>query len=140
MFDGYVFISAEYTGDDSTEVFRGIWRYQILDAAGNLGEGELYFDWSAHAGEDGPAVLSMTFSEDGDLYLGMDKDQAITILHPDKTTDFLYPEILKPPSSYLCWGEDKYLYINRHDESDPDNRRIIRVSLAVRGAPYYGRQ
>jgi hypothetical protein len=140
VYDGFVYIFAEYTGNDVQEVFRGIWRYEILDETGNLGNAELYFDWGAHAGEEGPTVLSFTFSEVGDMYLGMDKDEAITILHPDKTTDYLYPEILSPPSAFLTWGEDKYLYVNRYDNEDPDNRRIIRISLSVRGAPYYGRQ
>lgn len=140
IFDGYVYIFAEYIGDDPKVVFRGIWRYEILDSDGNLGTGELYFDWGAHAGEDGPTILSMTFSENGDMYLGMDKEQAITILHSDKTTDYLYPEILRPPGTFVTWGEGKFLYVNRHDNINPDNRRVVRVSMAMRGAPYYGRQ
>jgi hypothetical protein len=140
VYENFVYIAAAYDGTETPEVAEGIWRHEILDADGNLGASELYFDWGANTEEFGPKILCIDFAENGDLYVGMDKDQAITIIQAgDKSTKYLYPEILLPPTTYMCWGNGNYLYVNRYaDESA--NRRVFRVALNVAGAPYYGRQ
>jgi hypothetical protein len=142
VYDGYVYVAGTYIGDDPLAVQAGIWRNQILSADGDVGEGELVFDWYAFSGENGPEILSMTISDNGDIFVGMDKENAITIIHADKSTEVLYPEILTPPATYMTWGTGNFLYINRHHENvdEPEKRRVLRIAMAQQSAPYYGRQ
>lgn len=139
IYDGYIYMAGVYIGSDTTAVQAGIWRNEILDSEGTLSEPEMYFDWASFAGDDGPQILCMTISEDGDILVGLDKDNAISIIHPDKTVEALYPDILTAPITYMTWGNDKFLYIDRFDPVDADKRRVYRVSMLEGGAPYFGR-
>ncbi len=135
VYDGYVYISAEYRGEDTTQIQQGIWRNKILDATGNLGENELVVNWTELMGEDGPKILSITFDEDGEMYIGLDKDHAVYLLN-QKT--YWYSEVLEPPASLITWGNGNYMFINKHAEL-PENRAILRVEVSKKGAIYYGR-
>ncbi len=136
VYDGYVYVSAVYEGDDSTAVQEGIWKNQILDADGNLGSNELVVDWKALMGEFGPSIQSITFNEDGEMLIGMDKDNAIYLLN---SGTYFYYEVLLPPASVLSYGNQYYLYINHRPESAED-RAILKVEVSTKGAIYYGRQ
>ncbi len=135
VYDGYVYVSAEYNGDDSLAVQEGIWKNEILDAEGNLGSNELVFDWASFAGENGPAISSFTFDEDGEMYIGQSKEGAIYLLNEGR---YLYPEILDAPATTITWGNGNYLYYNKHSD-DPTERTLVRVELTKKGAIYYGR-
>ncbi len=135
VFNGYVYISAEYDGDDSLAIMEGIWKNQILDSDGSLGSNELVFDWAAFVGENGPAITAITFDEDGEMYIGQSKDEAIYLLNESR---YFYPEILDAPVTTLTWGNSNYLYYNKHS-SDATERTLVRIELTKNGAPYYGR-
>lgn len=135
VYDGYVYVAAQYEGTDSTMIQEGIWRNKILDATGNLGDNELVVDWTSLMGAEGPHITSITFDEDGEMYIGLDKDQAIYLLNAGT---YFYPEVLSAPATTITWGNGKYLYINHHTDL-PDKRSILRVELSKKGAIYYGR-
>ncbi|MBL7074836.1 IPT/TIG domain-containing protein [candidate division KSB1 bacterium] len=138
VYEPYVYVAGKYEGTDTTE---GIWRNRIISSEGELDDNELVFDWGNYVGEDGPSILSITFSETGELYIGQDKEDAITIYSlATETTRILYPGILYPPATYMCWGNGDYLYVNRHDEEVVSKRRIMRINMKLKGAPYFGRQ
>ncbi len=152
VFDGYVYVAASYTGVDTTQVQRGIWRNQILNAQGDLGPTELVFNWREYFGSGAvgiPNILSITFAEDGDLYIGADStaiSDAIIVVHRDGDGNYLpenaeplYNAVLMPPATTMVWGTGQYLYVNRRSLSD-DLKRIIRVTMGKNSAPYYGRQ
>jgi hypothetical protein len=144
---------ADYAGKDirSVRVFQnavyvsiagagaGIWKSEIQDSKGSLGPAVQYFDW-ANAGEfSAHTPGSITFAEDGDLYVGTSNTDPILVIHPDGSTEPLYPGILKPTAGQLVWGNGDYLFVNRTSK-DPNLRRVIRVAMGKKGAPYYGRQ
>jgi hypothetical protein len=39
----------------------------------------------------------------------------------------------------LVWGNGDYLYMNR-GSTRPENRRVYRIDMGKRGAPYHGRK
>lgn len=142
VFDGYVYVAGDYKGDDSTQVQVGIWRNQIVSSEGTLGSNELFLDWGAYSGGINSKIKAITFSADGDVYIGADIGDAITILHTDGTLEPLYPNlthILYPATHLLCWGNGQFLYLNRRGEGT-SGRRIIRIDTIKNGAPYYGRK
>ncbi len=132
VFDGYVYVGGDSVGHQC------IWRNEII-SADELGANEVYFGWSSEIGS-AYNILSVTFSADGDMYVGTNAPEAIIIVHPDKSYEPLYPGALEPESYALCWGNGQYLYVNRRSD-DVSKKRIIKVNMLDKeGAPYYGRQ
>lgn len=127
------------TGSSSTQ--RGIWRHEILSDA-TLGPSELVFDWREFAGDLGPAIQAITFAANGDMFIGVDSEEALYVLvtpYETSTPQPFYPEVLIPPASWLTWGNGDHLYINRHS-TDASQRRVLKVNMKQEGAPYHGRQ
>lgn len=152
VYNGYVYVAGSYNGTSADSVQKGVWRNQILNSTGDLGPKELVFDWESYFGAATvgiPNILSMTFAEDGDLYLGADStliSDAIMAIHPNGSGQYLpenaeplFPAVLMPPATTLCWGAGQYLYVNRRNVSD-DLKRVVRVTMGKNSAPYYGRR
>ena len=114
---------------------QAIYKMQILDDSGSLGDMELVFDWSAYTNKLSSA-LCFTLSEAGDLFVGSDSDdQPLTYIQNGNASGF-YSSILTAPISYMAWGNSNYLYlINKTEETN----RVQRVDTRMSGADYYGR-
>ena len=114
---------------------QSIYKMQILDDSGSLGDLELVFDWSAYTNKLSSA-LCFTLSESGDLFVGSDSDdQPLTYIQNGNASGF-YASILTAPISYMAWGNSNYLYlINKTEETN----RVQRVDTRMSGADYYGR-
>lgn len=151
VYDGYVYTAGDLIGYDTTVVQEGIWRYEILNANGDLGPSELMFDWTSYAGLGGQSITAITFADDGTMYVGLDddtntdEDYAIVLLAPDGSGSYinsvpepLYDAVLIPPASHMVWGNDQYLYVNRPHENT-ELMTLIRITTGKMSAPYYGR-
>jgi len=135
VYNGYVYVAGEYTGTDVSEVQMGVWRNQILSDDGTVGEKELVLDWASLYTDN---LLSINFSEDGDMYVGTDASEGIIIFHEDGSYEGLYPGVIEPESYALCWGNGPFLYVTRRG-ADAPQKRIMKVNTQKNGAPYYGR-
>ena len=150
VFNGYVYVAGEYNGPASDHIKKGIWRNQIMDAAGNLGAKEDVYNSELYYGSlvNTPDVYAITFAEDGDMYIGADSTAtafAVIVAHPVAQGDYseqnsepLYDVLLKPPANNFCWGNGQYLYLNNRS-NNPDKKRLFRVTMGKNSAPYYGR-
>lgn len=138
VFNDYVYVAGKYSGDDSAEVQEAVWRNQILSAEGTLGPNELVFDWSNSAGARGYNIQSITFSVDGELYIGTNAPEAIIVLDSEGSARSLYPGVLEPETYAMTWGNGAHLYINRRND-DASKKRMIKLNMLKQGAPYYGR-
>ncbi|MFQ6607998.1 MAG: IPT/TIG domain-containing protein [Fidelibacterota bacterium] len=138
VFDNNVFVAGEYQGSDSTAVHFGIWKNAIISESGDLDSAELVFDWGDYTEDDGSEILCITFSNDGDIFMGSDReDEALTIYYMDEGyAEPFYETILSAPINYLAWGNGNYLYATNRVEGA---KRIIRIDTGREGAPYYGR-
>ncbi|MBN2009790.1 IPT/TIG domain-containing protein [candidate division KSB1 bacterium] len=133
VYDNAVYILAE--NDNEPKV--GIWKNQINDATGTLGDNELVLDWAASEYAD-YAPTSITFTDNGDMIIGMgDHPNYPIIVYKDGALKPLYqnPDLLAPTCTQLVWGNAKYLYVNRGS-----NLEVVRLKMATNGAPYYGRE
>lgn len=135
IYNDMVYVAGTYNGSDSTAVQEGIWRFPIL-SGGDLGTPELVLDWGYYTGASGARILSLNFSEDGYMYIGSDKGDAITIRYPDGSLDPLYEQVLDPPIYKMIWGNKDYLYVSYGEMA---TRRILRINMGKEGAPYWGR-
>ena len=148
VFDGYVYISAYYTGTDLSAVKKGIWRNQINSSDATLGTNELVFDWGQYVGAYGANILTLTLNSDGDIYFSTEVsgDDALYVLRSNGSGDYtsvipdpLYFRVLKPQYENLCWGNGIYLYAN-YKGSGASDQRIMRITIEEDTAPYYGRK
>jgi hypothetical protein len=133
VFNGYVYVGGAVNSTSHDYV----WRQQII-SDDQLGEKEVYFDWSGTI-DQASEVLAITFSADGDMYIGTNAPEAIIVVHPDGSYDELYPGVIFPESYAIAWGNGPYLYINRRNDADVTQQRVIKLNMQKLGAPYFGR-
>jgi len=158
VYDNYVYVAGTYKGTDATIAKKGIWRNAITSTTGTLGSREEVYDWTDNVGTNGPDILSITFDEDGNLFIGSKEsyvtagdvstyvtNTAISILnHDTQTIEPFYDSVLKAPVTYMTWDNQNHIYYVRLTELEAATGaptiRVIRVELDKHGAPYYGRQ
>ncbi|MDZ7374343.1 MAG: IPT/TIG domain-containing protein [candidate division KSB1 bacterium] len=133
VFQGYVYVGGQ---DSLGQSF--VWRNQILDGD-QLGPKEVYFEWNAQV-DPSSRVYAITFAQDGDMYVGTDNPYGIIVVHPDRTFAPLYEGLIKSYVYSLAWGKGVYLYANQRNDSDPSQKRMLRINTLKVGAPYYGRE
>lgn len=131
VFDNYLYAA----GASDTE--EAVWRYNIVSPT-ELGAAEKYFDVSGIFGLGNISVNAITFSSDGDLYLGTDQDDPIIVVHPDKTYENLYPGLTHPSVYAFTWANNNNLFYTREANGN-FSQTIIRVDMQKPGAPYYGK-
>jgi len=138
VYDNAVYCVNRYIGNNrpASVPYMGVWKNNI--SGGSLGPNELVVNWDEYTGNSGAEITSITFSSEGEMFIGADAGDALTIRDPGGTMEPFYSEILYPPTRKMNWGNDKYLYII--GANDKGEQRVVRIDmLERRGAPYYGR-
>lgn len=129
VFNNYLYVAGLKSGVE------GVWRMAI-DGSGNLGPEELYFDLT----DTYPDVRTntMTFSEDGYLYLGTNQSpDPIIIIKPDKSSEILYAGVL-PGNEVISmfWPVGSKLFFTQASGSGL-NQSVRWVDIQKPGAVYY---
>lgn len=137
VFNGYVYVVGDYVGTEE-HIKLAVYRNQILDAEGTLGETEMVFAFS----NEFPTanLFSVNFDVDGIMYLGTSiRDKAILVVQEDGLFSALYPRVMNAETYAMCWGNGNHMYITRRNK-DVSIRRVLKLNMFKQGAPYYGRQ
>lgn len=124
----------------------GVWSFPII-SSDSIGASSLYYNVSQNY--SGASVNAITFSADGDLYIGStvntNNPAAIITVHPDKTSEELYAGLIKtslvndansganPDIEAFAWGTDNFLYFTQRGFT------IFKLDMQKLGAPHYGR-
>jgi len=137
VFEGYIYVAAEYTGEDTGIPAEAIWKTKILNQNGDIEGREPVFDWTNSGEYAESEILDITFSLDGDMYIGTDYSNPVLIVHKDGRTEPLYYGLLLSPATNLVWGNGNFLYINRGAAYEAV--QVVAVEMGKPGAPYYGR-
>lgn len=134
-FDNYLYVAGIKDGVE------GVWRLPV-DANGDLGSEELYFNFSNNYANG--RIKVMTFAADGDLYLGTDKGRnPIVLVRSDGTFEELYPGIIDAKSiESMYWPGGTFMYLTRLQEVDADGnvlktQTVFQVEMLKQGASYY---
>jgi hypothetical protein len=114
----------------------GVWKGTIV-SSDSLGPLTLYYDNSAHYAPLSPQVTAVTFSIDGDMYVGTDASEGIIIVTPAGVVSALYPGLVGPAPLAFAWGKGTELFASRGGGTI---NRILRINTLKQGAPNYGRQ
>lgn len=131
-----VFSGAVYAGG-LVDTVEGVWKFPII-SSDSLGPGQIYYNNSAHYVTSSPLVYAVTFSSDGDMYVGTDGADGILIVHPGGAVEPLYPGLISPTPITFAWGKGTELYVAR--QGTVATHRIIKINTLKQSAPYYGRQ
>ena len=118
----------------------GIWKIPI-DVNGDLGTEELYFSMT----DNYPNVKTnaMTFSQDGDLFLGTNKvpDPVINVKAGGALSESLYPGVIEARDILsMYWPDGNNLFITRAAYTDGTttyNQSVFRIDIQKFGAVYY---
>jgi len=142
VFNNYLYVGGAKDGVE------GVWRFEIVNSD-SLGIAEEYYNYTATYPIG--TIRGITFSADGDLYIGTDGNELIVKVKPDKSSQALFSGVLNPSNkckfnSFFWRSGDVYLYLLRHavnlnDTATPPEA-IIKVNTLnnLGGAPYYGLQ
>lgn len=142
----YVYVGGTKDGKE------GVWRYKVVNDEIVAGSEELYFDFAAaYPGMNSAglpfAVLGLTFSNDGYMYIGTDADPAIVVVSPSKTASALLPGVVLPKFASFVWNSyDKVngqnlVYSRSTIDSEKEAEfyaKIFSTKMFKQGAPYYG--
>jgi len=146
VFNNEIFTLAKYDGSDTDIPLYAIWKHSIL-GSGNVGDKTLVIDWNT-TGFETTTPLVMAMDENGNAFVSGD-DYGIPLIHVNLTDGstravYNYPKAaLSTRAIHMSFGNDNKLYMVRRTARSDDaapTPRLIRVSLDVNGAPYYGRQ
>jgi sugar lactone lactonase YvrE len=129
VFNNHLYVAGSFSGVE------GIWKIPI-DNNGDLGSEELYF--SLEDNYPNVSTNAMTFSQDGDLYLGTDREvDPLIVVHPNGSSETLYPGVF-PGSGVVSmyWPQGNILYVTRATSTGL-NQSILWIDLQKPGAVYY---
>jgi hypothetical protein len=140
VYNGFVYVAANYTGAVAGEIKSGIWRHQI-QPDGTIGNKELVLDWSSSQFAEA-SISTVIFSENGLIYISTNDNTNPVIMYDPNTSSFktLFSGLIPSPVDQLVWGNSTYVYavINRNVRFDRGGR-FLRINAGEAGAPYYGR-
>ena len=136
-----VFAGAVYLLVDSPT--KRVYKNAILNTNGDLGPNTVAFDW-ANAGSayTSASLFALTFAANGDMVIGTNVANPIVIVHPDGSSEPLYPGVIPTQitqSLQFAWGTGTSLYVNRDNPGTNVTRGVSKLSMGENGAPYYGR-
>jgi hypothetical protein len=129
----YIYVAA--TRDNVNGIFRA-----PLDAAGNIGAFQPFFDFGGTYNTQAP-IRAMDIAADGTIYAGGDFAESIVMVRPDGSSSPLYPGLnqMRPMVIGMAYSPEGFLYVSRVTTEtasltpgSPPNT-ILRVDLRPQG-------
>ena len=131
-FNGYLYFGASIGSTGDTNV---VYRAPIV--ADTLGLPEIYFNLSSAYPTETYNIQALTFSSDGDMYVGVNSPDYLMVVHPDKSFEMPYSLYrateLHSPCRNFAWIGD-YLYAGTAAGG------LLQITVRKQSAPYYGIQ
>ncbi len=101
LFEDYLFVGGTVDGNHE------IWRFPV-DANGDLGVGEKYFDFQANYSG---IINSMIFASNGDLIVATSSEESLVKIFPDKSHIPFYDGVIKEGAFALTWRSDRFMVV-----------------------------
>lgn len=134
VYNGYLYVAGKKDNEEA------IYRYKI-NSNTSLGNKEKYFDIGTKYGFNNVQVGAITFSVDGDLFVGTDLPNAFLLVNSSETATSFYSGLISPSVKSLTWGTRKNLfYIREYLDAGSILHTLVRVDMQKLSALYYGRQ
>lgn len=131
VYNGFVY----FAGRNKALAEEKIWRSQMQGET--LGAPEVVLDVAAASWLGGRSVLSLTFSESGEMYLGTNHSEGLFVVR-GTSGEVLYPGLVGSSVYALSWSNGTLLYAVR--QVNGNLSQLLKVDTGKKGAPYYGRR
>ncbi len=128
IFEDELFVAGYYKIEGEIQP-SAVWKNSIFGST--LGPRELVLDLADHPDYTNAQITTITFSEDGKLFIGLNSVNAI-LVYKDGILKPYYAPILSPPTLDLTWGNGDFLYQLKTNQ-------IIKINTVETGASYGGR-
>ncbi len=132
IYNDYIYVN----GETATE--SGVWRIQII-SKDELGAPEKVFSFSDHFNIASDKITAITFSADGEMFLGTNTSAGIIRVLPDGSFAAWYPGLITPPIVSLAWDTGVNLYYSQGKLASGQTQEIYKINMERLGAPYNGR-
>ncbi len=129
-YDGYLYFAAN-VGTSPSQVFRA----PVVNDS--LGTPEMYFDLSSDP-TGGSNIYAITFSANGNMYVGTDSSDYLIIVHPGGVVErpyslYVNSGVLNSPCKSFAWiGTNLY--------ATTSSGELLKILARKQSAPYYGIQ
>ena len=133
-----VYSGSLYVGG-AMDSIEGVWRFPIV-STDSLGPVQLFFNFTQAYPASGK-VNAITFSSDGDMFVGVDEALSLILVHPNGSSERFYPGLFKLQNTALAYGTTTELFASRRDTTAGSGpaHAILRIETQKTTAPYYGR-
>lgn len=126
-FNGYLYFAAAVTGGNK------VFRAPIV--ADTLGTPEVYFDISTAYTGSVPNILAITFSADGDMYVGIDAQDYLIVVHPGGGVEKPYSAYIS--GGFLTSGCKSFAWNGTTLYTSTTGGALLKVAPVKQGAPNY---
>ncbi|MBD3224104.1 MAG: hypothetical protein GF313_05205 [Caldithrix sp.] len=135
VYDNTVYTS----GYDENSGEQKLWSIAINDGQ-NIGEPQVVIDGAAAQWLDGVKINAITFSAEGEMYLGTNgsPDALFRYNLGAEAQEVVFPGLVAPNLYAMVWGEDVYVYASQIN-ADQTASNVLKIDLGQLGASYYGR-
>ncbi|MBN1408362.1 MAG: hypothetical protein JW956_11265, partial [Calditrichaceae bacterium] len=137
VFDGYVYVNSNKT----------IYKNQILDNSGSLGESQVVVDLESTSKYKSADIGSFDIDVNGMIILCLKNvpDNSIFVLENDGSITPYYKLKIMPSSvDQVVYGRSRYVYLNRgitlSGVTTTDLVKVYKMGMQYTGAPYWGRE
>jgi len=132
VYDNYLYaISNSVAGDD-------VVRFQIF-SSDSLGTPESVFNFSGNVGDPTISANSLTFSADGDMYIGTNAEDGVIVVYLDGSFGTWYEGLILPDIISFTWTTGTNIFATRKAVSGVSEQNIYIIDMERAGAPEFGR-
>ena len=131
VYNGFVY----FAGRNKTLPEEKVWRSRIDGET--LAAKEVVLDVAAASWLNGRSVISLTFSESGDIYIGTTHPSGMFVVRGNNG-EVLYPGLIAPSIYALSWSNGNLVYAVR--QINANLSQLLKIDAAQKGAPYHGRR
>jgi len=131
VYNGYVY----FAGRNKALAEEKVWRSQLQGET--LGAKEVVLDGAAASWLNGRSVQSLTFSENGDMYVGTNHPEGLFVVR-GTSGEVVYPGLIGSSIYALSWSNGTLLYAVR--QINVNLSQLLKIDTGKKGAPYYGRR
>jgi len=112
----------------------GIWKHEILDADGNLGEGQLVLDWAETGDFADVDPTGFDIDAESNIYIAADREEnPLMVRYTNGDLDTYYKDIIPGPAKQIIWSTGTHLFMIL----DGDEKNVLRIDMGVQGAPNF---
>ena len=132
VFNNYLY------GISYSEITQEIVRFKIF-SSDSLGSAETVFYFSAMVNDPNIVANTLTFSADGDMYIGTNAADGVMVVYEDGSFGTWYQGLILPDIISFTWTTGTNIFATRKTVDGVSSQNIYKIDMERAGAPEFGR-